>query len=279
MRLNRFLAASGLGSRRGVEELIKDGRVRINGQVVTDLATRVNPEDTVKVGSRVLRVQQFFYAVLHKPKGYLCTASDERDRRTIYDLLPPEWPRVFNVGRLDKDSEGLLLVTNDGDLSLALTHPRYKIDKEYDVVIDKPFDPSHREKLLKGFHIIGGRAKMESLQQLGTQRLRVVLQQGIKRQIRLMMYELGYEVTQLLRVRIGPIEIGRMKPGDWRILNAQEIGALKGEANEKKRAPRARSSSPASRPSSPGARPDSRPVRNRRPEGERKTSRTPRSPR
>src|SRR5579862_4240066 len=227
MRLNRFLASAGLGSRRGVEELITTGQVRINGKVVTDLATQVEPNDAVKVGSRLLRTEQKITVLLNKPAGYVCTASDERDRKTIFQLLPPNWPRVYHVGRLDKDSEGLLLVTNDGELSLALTHPRYKIEKEYEVLIDKPFDPKHKEKLLKGFHIIGGRAKTEWVEILAPNHLRLVLTQGIKRQIRLMLYDLGYEVERLARIRLGPLKIGEMRPGEWRLLTSKEIAALK----------------------------------------------------
>jgi 23S rRNA pseudouridine2605 synthase len=227
MRLNRFLASAGLGSRRSVEELITTGQVRINGHVVTDLATKVEEGDAVKVGSRLLHTQQTLTAVLNKPRGYVCTASDELERRTIFDLLPPNWPRVHHVGRLDKDSEGLLIVTNDGDLSLKLTHPRYKIDKDYEVLLDKAFDPADRAKLLRGFHIIGGRAKIERIEILGPAHLKLTLNQGIKRQIRLMMYELGYEVERLVRVRIGPLKIGETRPGDWRVLTSKEVAALR----------------------------------------------------
>ncbi len=235
MRLNRFLAGAGLGSRRSVEELIKEGRVKINGRVVTDLATTVEPEDTVKVGNRVVHTQHTVHAVMNKPRGVVCTADDERGRQTIYDFLPEEWPRVFHVGRLDKESEGLLIVTNDGDLSLALTHPRYKVEKEYEVTLDKAYDPAHSAKLLKGFHIIGGRAKMEEVEQEGPNRIRVVLTQGIKRQIRLMLYELGYEVERLVRVRIGPIVLTKFPPGTWRMLNPKEVAELKGETPAKSR--------------------------------------------
>ena len=235
MRLNRFLAGAGLGSRRNVEEIIKEGRVRINGQVITELATQVGPEDTVKVGSRVVRTQHTVHAVMNKPRGVVCTADDERGRRTIYDFLPEEWPRVFHVGRLDKESEGLLIVTNDGDLSLSLTHPRFKMEKEYEVTLDKAYDPAHSAKLLRGFHIIGGRAKMEEVEQEGPNRLRIVLTQGIKRQIRLMLYEMGYEVERLVRVRIGPIMLTKFPPGTWRMLNPQEVAELKGETPTKSR--------------------------------------------
>ncbi|RYD70267.1 MAG: rRNA pseudouridine synthase, partial [Verrucomicrobiaceae bacterium] len=230
MRLNRFLAGAGLGSRRSVEELISEGRVKINGRVVTELATMVSPEDTVKVGNRVVQTQHTVHAVMNKPKGVVCTADDERGRPTIYNFLPEEWPRVFHVGRLDKESEGLLIVTNDGDLSLALTHPRYKMEKEYEVTLDKPYDPAHTAKLLRGFHIIGGKAKMAEVEQEGPKRLRIVLTQGIKRQIRLMLYEMGYEVERLVRVRIGPIVLTKFPPGTWRMLSPHEVAELKGES-------------------------------------------------
>jgi len=227
MRLNRFLASAGLGSRRGVEELIKSGRVKINGRAVTDLATQVSPEDSVKVGSRLVHAERTLTAALYKPPGYVCTAKDERDRKTIFDLLPKHWPRVFHVGRLDKESEGLLLLTNDGDLSLALTHPRFHIDKEYEVGLDRAFEPKHREKLLRGFRIEGGFAKIEEISTLAPQFLKVVLRQGIKRQLRLMFYELGYEITRLRRVRIGPLKLGKLRPGEWRLLTSAEVAALK----------------------------------------------------
>lgn len=227
MRLNRFLATAGLGSRRGVEELIEKGRVKVNGTVVTDLATTVKPTDVIKVGSKVVRPEHTIYAVMNKPTGYICSADDEQDRRTVYELLPDHWPRVFHVGRLDMESQGLLMMTNDGDLSLALTHPKYKVAKEYEVVLDKPFDPAHSEKLLRGFHIIGGRAKMESIQLISGRRLRLVLTQGIKRQIRLMMYEMGYEVEQLKRLRIGSVELGNLPLGHSRLLTPAEVDSLR----------------------------------------------------
>jgi 23S rRNA pseudouridine2605 synthase len=232
MRLNRFLASAGLGSRRGVEELIQAGQIRINGRVVTDLATQVEPTDAVKVGNRLIRSERLIHAILNKPKGFLCTADDERERRTIFDLLPASWPRVFHVGRLDKESEGLLIVTNDGDLSLHLTHPRFKMDKEYEVGIDRPFDPIHREKLLRGMHIQGGWAKAERVVQNGSKALGVVLRQGLKRQIRLMFKELDYEVTHLKRLRIGPVLLGTLGPGEWRLLSAKEVACLKKEPAE-----------------------------------------------
>ena len=226
MRLNRFLASAGLGSRRSVEQLILAGNVRINGRIVTDLATQVLPTDAVKVGSRLLHSERPLYAVLHKPAGYICSAEDELGRNTIFDLLPPNWPRTHHVGRLDKDSEGLIIVTNDGDLTNFLTHPRHEVEKEYEVVIDRTFDIADAAKMLRGFHIRTGRAKCEAVEMLRPGLLRLVLKQGLNRQIRLMLYELGYEVERLVRVRFGPIRIQTVEPGEWRMLTPKEIAEL-----------------------------------------------------
>lgn len=235
MRLNRYLAAAGLGSRRSVEALILEGRVKINGRIVEDLGTVVAPGDVVKVGSKTVQPQEIVHAVLYKPRGFLCTASDERERRTIFDLLPTDWPRVYHVGRLDMESEGLLIVTNDGALSLSLTHPRFKIEKEYEVTLDKPFDPSKKEKLLRGFHIEGGRAKMEEVEQISANKLRVILTQGIKRQIRLMLYDCGFEVENLRRIRIGTIRIDKLRAGMWRMLSPKDVADLKAGRSPRKR--------------------------------------------
>ncbi len=238
MRLNRFLAAAGLGSRRGCEELIRSGKVTVNGEVCLDLATTVGPTDHVKVGNKLIHQEKPLYVMLNKPPGYVCTASDELGRRTIFELLPEKWPRLFNIGRLDKESEGLILLTNDGDLALRLTHPRYKIDKEYEVILDKPFDPAHREKLLKGVYIEGGRAKAESVHSIGKNHLKIVLRQGLKRQIRLMLYDLGYEVKMLARTRIGQLRLD-VHRGKWRILDEREVKNLVKEEKPPQSRPRA----------------------------------------
>ena len=227
MRLNRFLAAAGLGSRRGVEELITLGSVRVNGQVVTNLATQVGPTDSVKVGNRLIRTEAPIYAVLHKPPGYFCTADDELGRKTIFELLPANWPRVHHVGRLDKETEGLIFVTNDGDLTQLLAHPSHAVEKEYDVLLDKPLDPADREKLLHGFHIEHGFAKCESVEIIKADRIRLILLQGLKRQIRLMLYKLGYEVERLFRIRIGSVPIAGLARGEWRFLSQKEVASLR----------------------------------------------------
>jgi 23S rRNA pseudouridine2605 synthase len=233
MRLNRFLAASGLGSRRSCEELILGGRVSVNGQICQNLATEVSGEDFVKVGSRRIVPEKPLYILLHKPRGYLCTAADTHERRTIFDLLPGHWPRLFHVGRLDRDSEGLMILTNDGDLGLRLTHPRYKIDKEYEVLLDRPFDAAKdAPKLLRGVNTEHGRAKAETVRQLSPMVLRIVLRQGLKRQIRLMLYKVGYEVERLIRIRIGPLRLSGLRAGEWRVLTGAEVEALRSERPE-----------------------------------------------
>lgn len=227
MRLNRFLASAGLGSRRSVEELILSGRVRVNGQIVTNLATQVAPGDAIKVGSKLIRSEEHLYAVFHKPKKVLCTSSDEMDRPTIFEYFPRTWPRVFHVGRLDMNSEGLLIVTNDGDLANALAHPRYKVEKEYEVTLDRPLAPEHREKLLRGVAVEGGRAKAERIEHLAPDHIRMILTQGINRQIHKMLWRVGeYDVKRLIRIRIGPVVLRDLAPGRWRLMNKAELTGL-----------------------------------------------------
>jgi 23S rRNA pseudouridine2605 synthase len=229
MRLNRFLAAAGYGSRRACETLIREGKVSINGHFIRDLATIVQPGDDVRVaGKPPPRFAPPVYIVLHKPKGFLSTRSDERQRSTVFDLVPSHFGRLFHVGRLDKDSEGLILLTNDGALSQRLTHPKHEVEKEYEVLIGKPFEARHVERLVAGFRIEGGRAKAERVQIVGPTLVRIVLRQGIKRQVRLMFFKLGYEVERLRRTRIGRLELGTLKPGEWRMLEAREVALLTG---------------------------------------------------
>lgn len=227
MRLNRFLAAAGFGSRRSCEDLIREGVVMVNGHRIDQLATSVEPGDDVRVRGKIARAAVPTYVLLHKPKGFVVSRDDERGRRTVFDLLPPDLRSLAHAGRLDKDSEGLLLLTNDGDLTQALTHPSHGVEKEYEVQIDKPFDPAHGAKLVRGFHIEGGRAKFEHVAALAPTRLKVILKQGLKRQIRLMLYDVGYEVKRLARTRIGPIKMTGLPPGAYRFLSAAEVAALR----------------------------------------------------
>jgi 23S rRNA pseudouridine2605 synthase len=230
VRLNRFLAAAGFGSRRACEALIRDGKISINGHFVRDLATVVQPGDDVRVaGKPPPRPARAAYLLLHKPKGIVCTRSDERKRTTIFDFVPGHFGRLFHVGRLDKESEGLILLTNDGTLSHRLTHPTHEVEKEYEVLLDKPFDAAKLSKLLRGMVIESGRARVERARIVGPALLHVVLRQGLKRQIRLMFPKLGYEVKRLVRTRIGPLKLGTLQPGQWRLLDEREVALLKGD--------------------------------------------------
>ena len=223
MRLNRFLAAAGVGSRRHCDELIAAGRVTINGRVCRNFSAQPTETDHVKVGGKLVRSQRKVYIMLNKPAGFVSTRADPNARDTIFDLLPPKLPRLFNIGRLDAQSEGLLILTNDGDLAQRLTHPRSKIEKEYDVTINHPWDPSLGPKLLAGMTLDGQRARMEKVTAIRATRVRVILRQGINRQIRRMFYELGYEVEKLVRVRVGHLRLGDLPRGHWRALTKSEL--------------------------------------------------------
>lgn len=227
MRLNRYLAAAGIGSRRHCDELIAAGRVTINGQTCANFSAQPGERDHVKVDAKIVRLERPLHIALHKPAGFVSTRKDPRARDTIFDLLPGKFPRLFNVGRLDAQSEGLLILTNDGDLAQRLTHPRYKIDKEYEVTLDRPWDPCLTPKLLRGIVLDGERARIAQLHARTSIRLRVVLRQGINRQIRRMFETLGYRIELLIRTRIGNLRLGDLPRGHWRALTKKEIESLR----------------------------------------------------
>jgi 23S rRNA pseudouridine2605 synthase len=164
--------------------------------------------------------------MLHKPAGFVSTRKDDHARDTVFDLLPQKFSRLFNIGRLDAQTEGLLLLTNDGDLALALTHPRYETDKEYEVTLDRPWDPALAPKLLRGIFLNGQRARIARLHSVSPTRLRVVLQQGINRQIRRMFEAVGYRVKHLLRVRVGNLRLADLSRGHWRVLTKRELESI-----------------------------------------------------
>jgi 23S rRNA pseudouridine2605 synthase len=226
VRLNRFLALAGVSSRRGAEEFIRHGRVTVNGELNTDLATQVAAADQVKVDGHVVRTQKFVYLLLHKPADYLTTRSDERSRKTIYDLLPADLPNLAHVGRLDKESEGLLLLTNDGDLAFRITHPKFKLEKEYLVTLDREFQSEDSPKTKKGVYLSDGRARFDSIVKVNPRQVRVVLTQGIKRQVRRLFAAIGYKVKRLQRVRIGPLTDRGLRSGEVRLLDQKEVDLL-----------------------------------------------------
>ena len=226
IRLNRFLAAAGLGSRRGTEELITAGRVRINKRQVTSLAERVPDGAEVTVDGRPVHANQSVVIALHKPRGVVCTASAQDRRPIVTELMPKHFGRLFTVGRLDADSEGLILLTNQGDLAQHLAHPRHKVEKEYRVRLDRAPDPAALRQMEKGVRLEEGLAKAESVEVLGGREVRVILRQGMKRQIRLMFRQLGFTVERLKRVRIARLELGTLAPGAWRVLPERDVRRL-----------------------------------------------------
>lgn len=226
LRLNRFLAAAGLGSRRSCEELILKGSVSINGSFCRDLSRRVTPEDDVRVSGRVVHAFAPRTILLNKPAGYTTTRSDRHAERTIFDLLPSDTGHLFHVGRLDKESEGLLLLTNDGILAQDLMHPSKGVDKEYEVILDKTFTERDAAALRRGTWIEGAVARIESVRNLAPNKIQIILHQGIKRQIRVMLGQLGFKVQRLIRVRLGPLTLRGVKPGSYRDLRKEDLEIL-----------------------------------------------------
>ncbi|HEX3421726.1 MAG TPA: pseudouridine synthase [Candidatus Udaeobacter sp.] len=231
MRLNRFLAAAGLGSRRHCDELIAAGRVSINGETCTDFSAQPDARDHVKVNGKLVHIAPPLTIMLHKPAGFVSTRRDPQVRDTVFDLLPAKFSRLFNIGRLDTQTEGLLLLTNDGDLAQRLTHPRYEIEKEYEVTLERAWEPLLASKLMRGIFLDGRRAKIAQLNSISPTRLRVVLRQGINRQIRRMFEAVGNRVKRLVRIRIGPVRLGDLPRGDWRALTKRELESLDGRAS------------------------------------------------
>ena len=225
-RLNRYLASCGIGSRRGCEEIVRSGRVCVNRDICTDLATRIGPEDSVTVDGRQAAPESETTILLNKPAGYLCTRSDTGNRPTIYDLIPPHLHHLHHVGRLDMDSEGLLLMTNSGEITEKLTHPRHKIEKEYFLVLAHPFDSALSARLIEGIPTEEGFAKAAKVHIVSRKRLCITLRQGLKRQIHLMFSALKNKVVTLDRIRIGELTDDALERGRWRTLGKRDLDLL-----------------------------------------------------
>jgi 23S rRNA pseudouridine2605 synthase len=252
VRLNRFLALAGISSRRGAEEYIRHGRVTVNGERKTDLATQVALSDQVRVDGQVVRTQEFVYLLLNKPADFLTTRSDERSRKTIYQLLPADLPKLAHVGRLDKESEGLLLLTNDGDLAFRITHPKFKLEKEYLVTLDREFGTEDSPKTKKGVYLSDGRARFDAIVKVNPRQVRVVLTQGLKRQVRRVFAALGYKVKRLQRVRIGPLTDRGLRPGEVRLLSQKEVDLLANSDNRRRKVATRKSTEDSAAKSSTG---------------------------
>jgi len=229
-RLQKYLASAGIASRRRCEELIQAGRVTVNGRIVTELGTKVDPgQDQVALdGQPVQPPENLTYLLLNKPPGYVTTVSDERGRRTILQLLPQTAARLFPVGRLDIESEGLLLLTNDGELAQRLTHPRYGTEREYLATLEGPPSQEGLAKLRAATEVTGRQvtAKRVTLESEVPFEVRMVVTEGRKREVREIARAAGYGVVRLVRVRYGPLRLGKLRPGAWRELTAIEITNL-----------------------------------------------------
>jgi len=229
-RLQKIMAHAGVASRRKCEALILQGRVRVNGQVVIQLGTKVDPaRDIIEVDGQPVVLEEKVYILLHKPRGYLSDTRDFRGRPSALSLVPDS-ERLYPAGRLDARSEGLLLLTNDGELAHRLAHPRYEHAKEYHVCIEGYPNDETLKQWRRGVFLDGRQTAPAEVSVLRRERdrtwLRVVVREGRKRQIRRVATMLGHPVHQLVRVRIGPVQLGNLEPGEWRYLTKQELKEL-----------------------------------------------------
>lgn len=243
-RLQQVLAAAGLGSRRQCETLITDGRVEVDGTVCDQLGTRVDPErQRILVDGEPVRVERKLYFMLNKPPGVVSTSRDPAGRPRVIDLIPTN-SRVYNVGRLDRTSEGLIIVTNDGDLANRLTHPSYEIEKRYLVEVAGIPDPEQLALLEKGVHLAEGFARASRVEPRRTTRrgtiLEITLREGRNREIRRLLARVGHKVLRLKRIAIGPLVIGDLPPGESRRLTSEEVALLQGLAAGRKKKMRGR---------------------------------------
>jgi 23S rRNA pseudouridine2605 synthase len=230
-RLNKYLAHAGVGSRRHCEELILRGRVAVDGQVVRELGTKVEPSQEVCVDGQPLKLEKPVHYLVNKPRGYLCTNHDPAGRPLATDLVPHVPERVYTVGRLDEDSEGLLLLTNDGDLAFRLMHPRFGVEKTYLVQVAGHPERSDLEQLLKGVWLSDGHVRARHVKRLKSQGestwLQIILSEGKNREIRRMLARLKHKVMRLRRTAIGPVGLGKLAVGKSRPLRPIELKLLR----------------------------------------------------
>jgi 23S rRNA pseudouridine2605 synthase len=225
VRLNAWLARAGVASRRGADELIKAGRVTVNGEPGR-LNTFVESRDTVELDGRPLRRQQLAYVLLHKPQGVVTTARDPQGRPTVVGLVGHPL-RIVPVGRLDVDTTGALLLTNDGELAHRLAHPRYEVDKVYVAEVEGDPSPETLAALESGIELDDGRTATARARRLGPGRVELVLHEGRKHQVKRMLAAVGHSVRRLHRIRYGPLTLEGLAPGDWRELDAAELAKLR----------------------------------------------------
>lgn len=231
VRLNKFISGSGHASRRKTDELISEGRVSVNGRTITELGTKINPEtDIVKVDGEVIRNKgRLIYILLNKPAGYITTTSDEKNRPTVIDLVKIR-ERIYPVGRLDYETEGLLLLTNDGDLANKLMHPKHEVEKTYLVKVNRSMDEKAIKRLTEGVAIEGrktSKAKVSIIPKTENKQFRITIHEGRNRQVRKMLESVGLFVRKLKRIEYAGLNLKGMRMGDWRELSKIEIKMLK----------------------------------------------------
>ncbi|MBC7098707.1 rRNA pseudouridine synthase [Candidatus Bipolaricaulota bacterium] len=230
MRLNKFLQRAGIASRRRADLLIKGGHVHVNGRPVTEPWAQVDPigDRVVVAGEEVRLLPQRHYYKFYKPRGVVSTLADPHAERTLRDFLPAGL-RLFPVGRLDKDSEGLMLLTDDGDLAFRLSHPRFEVKKRYLVEVNRPLSPKALKRLELGIALSDGPFRPTDVRRVGSKGVELSLHEGRKREIRRAFSSLGYRVERLVRLAIGPVELGGLLPGELAPLTEAELGKLKGQ--------------------------------------------------
>jgi 23S rRNA pseudouridine2605 synthase len=232
VRLQKFLSQAGIASRRGAEAMITGGRVRVDGHLVTELGAKVDPRrSAVEVDGQRVRPAERRWVAFHKPRGYVSTRHDTHGQRTVYELLPRELQALFYVGRLDRESEGLMLFTNDGDAAHRLMHPSFRVERVYEIHLAAEPGPRERRALLEGVELEDGPARALTLRRLkptkmGRTRIAITLLEGRKREVRRMFDSIGHPVLRLRRMRYGPIDLGDLPPGQWRELGRDEVAAL-----------------------------------------------------
>ena len=225
MRLNKIIADAGITSRRGADELIADGRVTVDGRPIRELGAKIDPDnhEVAVDGETITRSLTKSYLVLHKPKGVLSTMYDPEGRPSLADFIDLRKERLFHVGRLDKDSEGLILLTNDGDLTFRATHPSFGLEKTYIIEFEGRLETGVDKVLLKGVELEDGMGRVLSFKQLSANWIEVKIHEGRYHIIRRLMEAVGVEVLRLIRTNFGPISLGDTPEGRWRDLNEQEL--------------------------------------------------------
>ncbi len=233
-RLVKFLSSAGIASRRAAGDLVKSGRIAVNGTIITEPGFRLNPNDRVSCdGTPVLPTEKKYYIMLNKPRGYVCTNADPHAERKAVDLIrltPPV--RLFSAGRLDKDSEGLILFSNDGDYVAKLTHPRYEVRKVYLVRLRRELTPAEIEMMLHGIRDNGELLRVLEVSRCGDATYQLTLNEGRNREIRRLTARIGSPTRRLKRLRIGELSLGKLPPGSWRELTPEEVAATLAGGNQ-----------------------------------------------